>query len=138
MVSCRLATARPLARVSGWLGRTGFRPGGDDGSKDLSRNHHSRRRLQFTFANTGNLDSYQRSCRERGIPIHPARMPEKTAEFFIRFLSEPASWERLGLKSSTAHRRRSWIREERRAKGYDVFEIAGSDLDDRDAMARHF
>ena len=65
-------------------------------------------------------------------------MPEKTAEFFIRFLSEPASWERLGLKSSTAHRRRSWIREERRAKGYDVFEIAGSDLDDRDAMARHF
>jgi len=30
------------------------------------------------------------------------------------------------------------IREELRARHYDVFEIAASDLDDRDAMARHF
>jgi hypothetical protein len=30
------------------------------------------------------------------------------------------------------------LREELRARHYDVFEIAASDLDDRDAMARHF
>lgn len=37
----------------------------------------------------------------------------------------------------TAGRDRA-IREELRARGYEVREIPASDLDDRDAMARHF
>jgi hypothetical protein len=38
----------------------------------------------------------------------------------------------------TTRERDRRIREELRAKSYDVFEIAASDLDDRAAMARHF
>ncbi|MEX2283968.1 MAG: site-specific DNA-methyltransferase [Gemmatimonadota bacterium] len=34
-------------------------------------------------------DAYQRYCRERRIPFHPARMPIELAEFFINFLTTP-------------------------------------------------
>jgi hypothetical protein len=40
--------------------------------------------------------------------------------------------------NATTRDRDRRIREELRARHYDVFEIAASDLDDRDAMARHF
>ena len=40
-------------------------------------------------------------------------------------------------KPETAARDRA-IREELRARQYEVFEIPATDLDDRDAMARHF
>jgi hypothetical protein len=45
--------------------------------------------------------------------------------------------EHIHGKAATRERDRR-IREELRARHYDVFEIAASDLDDRDAMARHF
>lgn len=38
--------------------------------------------------NTHSVDKYQLFCRERGIRLHPARMPPELAEFFIRFLTE--------------------------------------------------
>lgn len=34
-------------------------------------------------------DLYQAYCRRMGIEAHPARMPSKLVEFFIRFLTEP-------------------------------------------------
>ena len=41
------------------------------------------------FANTGSSEGYQAVCRKNGIALHPARMPFKLAEFFIKFLTKP-------------------------------------------------
>jgi DNA modification methylase len=43
----------------------------------------------FAFANTANNDAYQQYCREKKVAPHPARMPQKLVEFFIRFLTSP-------------------------------------------------
>lgn len=40
------------------------------------------------LANTRSNDPYQVYCREHGIDSHPARMPVKLVEFFIRFLTD--------------------------------------------------
>ena len=40
------------------------------------------------IANTRATDDYQDYCRNNGIPVHPARMQEKLAEFFIEFLTD--------------------------------------------------
>ncbi len=40
------------------------------------------------IANTRANDKYQEYCRSNGIPVHPARMQEKLAEFFIEFLTD--------------------------------------------------
>jgi DNA modification methylase len=42
----------------------------------------------LTIANTGSSENYQIYCREKGLPLHPARMPSKLAEFFIKFLTD--------------------------------------------------
>ena len=41
------------------------------------------------FANTSSNDYFLRKCREKGIKIHPGRMPLPLASFFIEFLTEP-------------------------------------------------
>lgn len=38
--------------------------------------------------NTRSHDQYQLFCRQREIPLHPARMPPELVEFFVRFLSD--------------------------------------------------
>ncbi|MFI5351594.1 MAG: DNA-methyltransferase [Candidatus Binatales bacterium] len=43
----------------------------------------------LTFTNTLSNDRYLTYCKERGLPLHPARMPMGLAEFFIKFLTEP-------------------------------------------------
>lgn len=43
----------------------------------------------ITMANTQALTDYQKFCREHDIEPHPARMPIRLAEFFIKFLTEP-------------------------------------------------
>lgn len=43
----------------------------------------------LTYANTHASDDYQSYCRDRGLELHPARMPIDLAEFFIKFLTEP-------------------------------------------------
>lgn len=43
----------------------------------------------FRLANTQSNDFYLRSCRERGLTPHPARMPEGLATFFVEFLTDP-------------------------------------------------
>jgi DNA modification methylase len=42
----------------------------------------------LSIANTQSSDSYQNHCRETGVTPHPARMPAKLVEFFIRFLTD--------------------------------------------------
>jgi site-specific DNA-methyltransferase (cytosine-N4-specific) len=37
--------------------------------------------------NTRSHDQYQLFCRDRDIPLHPARMPTELVEFFVRFLT---------------------------------------------------
>lgn len=39
-------------------------------------------------ANTASRDQYRTFCKERGAPIHPARMPRDVVEFFLKFLSD--------------------------------------------------
>jgi site-specific DNA-methyltransferase (cytosine-N4-specific) len=41
----------------------------------------------FEAANTRSESPYQRFCRDHKVEPHPARMPEKLADFFIRFLT---------------------------------------------------
>lgn len=43
----------------------------------------------LTYANTLNLDPYQKYCRDNALQLHPARMPIDLAKFFIKFLTEP-------------------------------------------------
>lgn len=43
----------------------------------------------FSIANTKSADFFLRTCRERGIKPHPARMPLELANFFIEFLTDP-------------------------------------------------
>lgn len=38
--------------------------------------------------NTRSSEQYQIFCREREIPLHPARMPKELPEFFIKFLTD--------------------------------------------------
>jgi site-specific DNA-methyltransferase (cytosine-N4-specific) len=43
----------------------------------------------FSISNTSSNDYFSRSCRERGMVLHPARMPPELASFFVEFLTEP-------------------------------------------------
>lgn len=43
----------------------------------------------LTLTNTHSNDPYLTYCRQRGLPIHPARMPAGLADFFIKFLTDP-------------------------------------------------
>lgn len=40
------------------------------------------------IANTRAKDPYQAYCREHGLAMHPARMPEQLVEFFVEFLTD--------------------------------------------------
>lgn len=44
----------------------------------------------FSMSNTGSNDFFLRTCRERNIAPHPARMPAGLAAFFIQFLTDPS------------------------------------------------
>jgi DNA modification methylase len=43
----------------------------------------------FSIANTNSNDFFLRTCQERDITPHPARMPLELSNFFIEFLTEP-------------------------------------------------
>jgi hypothetical protein len=43
----------------------------------------------LTYANTAASDDYLKYCRKHNLQLHPARMPAKLPEFFIKFLTEP-------------------------------------------------
>jgi site-specific DNA-methyltransferase (cytosine-N4-specific) len=42
----------------------------------------------LTYANTFSNDVYRDYCKQAHLPIHPARMPPKLAEFFIQMLTD--------------------------------------------------
>ncbi len=43
----------------------------------------------FSIANTNSNDFFLRTCQERGLTPHPARMPLELSNFFIEFLTDP-------------------------------------------------
>lgn len=43
----------------------------------------------LTLTNTLSSDAYLSFCKERNLPVHPARMPSDLATFFIKFLTDP-------------------------------------------------
>lgn len=43
----------------------------------------------LSFTNTRARDPYQDYCRRHNFTLHPARMPNELAEFFIKFLTDP-------------------------------------------------
>jgi hypothetical protein len=78
----------------------------------------------LSIANTSSSDSYQNHCREVGVTPHPARMPAKLVEFFMRFLTGPndlvidpfagsnttgAVAERLGLRWKSIEIERAYL-----------------------------
>jgi site-specific DNA-methyltransferase (cytosine-N4-specific) len=40
------------------------------------------------ISNTRSTERYQAVCREKNMPIHPARMPAELVEFFVKFLTD--------------------------------------------------
>lgn len=54
----------------------------------LKRNRGAIPSNVLTFSNTANHDFYLKYCRAEDIQVHPARMPQGLAEFFIRFLTK--------------------------------------------------
>jgi DNA modification methylase len=60
------------------------------GEKSFLQNHTgSIPGSTFTLGNSQNSKQYVSWCNERHLCIHPARMPQKLASFFIEFLTEP-------------------------------------------------
>jgi len=57
-------------------------------SSFLKDNHGAIPSNVLTFTNTLSNDAYLGYCKERGLPLHPARMPRDLAAFFIKFLTD--------------------------------------------------
>jgi site-specific DNA-methyltransferase (cytosine-N4-specific) len=71
---------------------TGIRPSGHTiGDGFLKANKGSIPSSVLTFGNSGESSEYREWCKSNDIPQHPARMPEKIAEFFIKFLTNKDS-----------------------------------------------
>jgi site-specific DNA-methyltransferase (cytosine-N4-specific) len=75
------------------LSRGSYNSGKRPSQHDISKNGFLKKHAGaiapnlIEVANTGNGSPYQSFCKEHKIEAHPARMPEKVADFFIRFLT---------------------------------------------------
>jgi hypothetical protein len=58
-------------------------------TESLSAHREPRLPNAFAFANTGSQDHYTRTCRDRKVDRHPARMPPGLAAFFVELLTDP-------------------------------------------------
>jgi len=68
----------------------GLRPSGHDISHRFRRNNGGAIPPNLiALANTESNSSYQRYCKARGLPIHPARFPAAIPAFFIKMLTDP-------------------------------------------------
>lgn len=56
--------------------------------EQIDHNREPRLPNIFSIANTSSNDFFTRTCRDRNIPLHPARMPSELACFFVQFLTE--------------------------------------------------
>jgi len=90
-------------------------------------------------ANTGSAEAYQMFCRERGVDLHPARMPRFLAEFFIKFLTKPGDlvldpFSGSNVVASVAEElKRRWLSIEAREE-YAIASVARFDLDAATAL----
>lgn len=68
----------------------GRRPSGHniEGDTFLTNNGGAIPPNVLQYANTGSHDNYRDHCIRRGLPLHPARMSPKIAEFFIKLLTD--------------------------------------------------
>ena len=68
----------------------GKRPSGHDivGDTFLTNNGGAIPPNVLTYANTRSRDSYIDYCQANALPVHPARMSSKVAEFFIKLLTD--------------------------------------------------
>lgn len=68
---------------------SGPRPSGHIVSEKWGRDHGGAiPKNILMISNTSSQDLYQKSCRDAGIPLHPARFPRELPEFFINFLTD--------------------------------------------------
>ena len=66
------------------------RPSGHEISKNFSTNNGAAIPPNLiAVANTESNSHYLRYCKEKGLPVHPARFPALIPEYFIRFLTDP-------------------------------------------------
>ncbi len=66
-----------------------YRPSGHDLTGDMGRDNGGAIPSRvLVAANTNSQDRYQRACRAKGLPVHPARFPEALPDWWIRFLTE--------------------------------------------------
>ena len=73
--------------VNGYVAK--LRPSGHDISEKFSRNNGgSVPPNLLAVANTESNGRYQDFCREKNLPIHPARFPAALPEYFIRLLTD--------------------------------------------------
>jgi len=70
---------------------SGARPSGHQVSKEgfLTHNGGSIPQSVLNYSNTGTDKEYRDWCKEKDVPMHPARMPISVADFFIKFLTDP-------------------------------------------------
>ena len=74
--------------VNGYVAK--LRPSGHDISSKFSKNNGgSVPPNLLAVANTESNGRYQDYCREKNLPIHPARFPAALPEYFIRMLTDP-------------------------------------------------
>ncbi len=56
---------------------------------NIDENREARLPNAFSFANTASADFFSRTCKDRNIQPHPARMPAGLVNFFVQFLTDP-------------------------------------------------
>jgi DNA modification methylase len=68
----------------------GVRPSGHKIGKESFKTNHGGAIPSnvLTYSNTLSNDAYRDYCKRNGLPIHPARMPTRLAEFFIKMLTD--------------------------------------------------
>jgi DNA modification methylase len=106
----------------------GMRPSGHNiGDGFLKVNKGSIPSSVLTYANTKEDPEYRKWCKENGVSQHPARMPEKLAEFFINLTTNKNSlvMDPFGGSNTTGktaeNLQRRWISVER-----DINYVVGS------------
>jgi site-specific DNA-methyltransferase (cytosine-N4-specific) len=65
----------------------GKRPSGHVAKKFERQNGGAIPSNLIELSHTSSRDAYQDYCREKKLPVHPARFPRQVPEFFVKFLT---------------------------------------------------
>ena len=60
--------------------------------EDMDSNRKVRLPNAFSYSNSSSNDFFAKTCKQRKITPHPARMPMGLPAFFIEFLTDPGDW----------------------------------------------